>query len=502
MTSTRAVKGGGSLKERAGYPGVWRLRWRDGKGAEHGTTFRGSRTAAAAELRERVRLSDGAIPVTKQIAEQGRTVGDLLDAWLAFSERSGKAARYVAENRRAIETRLRPALGGIRLERLTVKDIDDMLGKWTREGLTGATMRRYLAPLRTALGQARRWSWIDANPAALATIPSGKASAETLTPTPDEHGALVRKAAERSDAAMVTAIRLACTTSARRGELAALRWSDVDLDAGTLTIARSADRYGNEGRTKTRQSVRTLQLDAGTVAMLKERQRTSDGEHVIGLRVDQITDRFRKLVELTPGVRRGVRFHDQRHAGASHMLAAGVARTAVAARLGHASARTTMQVYAHALPGADDSAPAIMGKLALARNRRRHTACPEPLRPDAPNRRCGAGRGRCQCVVTSGELAALRWSDVDLDAGIVTLARSADRCGHEGPTKTRARRTVQLDAGTLAMLRGRQGQTDADHVLGLRADKITDRFRKLVADTRDVRDGIRFHDERHAGARK
>ena len=360
MAKDRAAYGGGSMTERPGYPGTWRLRWHDG-GRSRETTFKGSRAQAAAELRECVRLAGGAAPAVDAV-EDGHTVGELLDAWLEHSEASGKSARYVAENRRAIDTRLRPAIGGIRLDRLTVRDVDGMLSKWSRQGLTGATMRRYLAPLRTALGQARRWGWIETNPAELATIPRGKASAETLTPTPDEFGALVRKAAERKDAEMVAAVRLAYVTSARRGELAALRWTDLDLDAGTVSIARSADKDGHEGPTKTRQ-VRTVQLDPGTVAMLKERQRISDGEHVLTLAVNQITDRFRKLVAVTPGVRPGVRFHDLRHAGASELLAAGVTVAGVAARLGHASPRTTMQVYAHALPGADDAAAAIMGEL-------------------------------------------------------------------------------------------------------------------------------------------
>jgi integrase len=107
-----------------------------------------------------------------------------------------------------------------------------------------------------------------------------------------------------------------------------------------------------------------VQLDPGTVALLTERQRTAEGEHVLTLTVDKITDRFRKLVATTPGVRTGLRFHDLRHAGASELLAAGVPIAAVAARLGHASPRTTMGVYAHALPGVDDAAASVMGGLA------------------------------------------------------------------------------------------------------------------------------------------
>jgi integrase len=361
----RAPRGAGSLVERPGYKDSWRLRWRE-NGRTRETTFAGSRSAAAAELRHLSALAGNAPPVAQDA--EAKTVGYLLDAWLAQLD-GDRAARYVAENRRSVETRLRPAIGAVRLDQLTVKHLDDLYGTWSAEGLTGATIRRYAAPLRTALGQARRWGWIETNPAELATIPRGKASAETITPTPDEFAALVRAAAQPTeqrpggDSDMVTAIRLAYVTSARRGELAALRWSDVDLDAGTVTIARSADRNGVEGPTKTRQR-RIVQLDPGTVALLNERQRIAEGEHVLTLAVDKITDRFRKLVASTKGVRAGLRFHDLRHAGASELLAAGVPVAAVSARLGHASPRTTMGVYAHALPGVDDAAASVMGDLA------------------------------------------------------------------------------------------------------------------------------------------
>lgn len=358
----KAAYGGGSATEHPDRPGVWRLRWRE-NGRTRETTFRGSKAAAHAELRERIRLAGGAETANlPDVVEDGRTVGDALDAWLAQVD-GDRAPRYVAESRAAIDRRIRPEIGGIRLDRLTVADLDRLLKKWARAGLTGSSIRRYFAPLSASLKLAHRRGWATTNPAELATLPRGKASAETITPTADEFGALVRKAAELGDVDMVTAIRLAYVTSARRGELAALCWSDIDLDAGIVTFARSAGRDGSEGPTKTRQT-RAVLVDAGTVAMLAERQRTSDSEHVLSVSVDKITDRFRKLVATTPGVRTGVRFHDLRHAGASEMLAAGVTIPAVSARLGHASPRTTMQVYAHAVDGADKAAATIMGELA------------------------------------------------------------------------------------------------------------------------------------------
>ena len=80
VTANRAAYGGGSIKERAEHAGQWRLRWREG-GRYRETTYRGRRSAAAAELRERVRLAGGAAPTDADEQDSaGRTVGDLLDA--------------------------------------------------------------------------------------------------------------------------------------------------------------------------------------------------------------------------------------------------------------------------------------------------------------------------------------------------------------------------------------------------------------------------------------
>lgn len=364
----RAAYGGGSMTERDGYPGTWRLRWREA-GRPRETTFQGSRKAAAAELRERVRLAGGAAPTeaptTTAATEDGRTVGDALDAWLAQID-GDRAVRYVEESRAVIERRIRPAIGRIRLDRLTVRDLDAMLSAWAREGLTGSSLVRYFAPVSAALKLARRRGEVAENVAELVTMPRGQASREKVTPTPAEVAELIRTAEAKGDADTATALWLAYATGARRGELAALRWADVDLDGGTVHIAASVDRQGRIGTTKTGKA-RTLALDPATVGLLRQRRGDADKTApVLGLNVDKITDRTRKLVAACAEagtVRPGITFHDGRHASASELLDAGVAIPAVSARLGHSSPRTTMAVYAHAVQGADQAAPAVLGDL-------------------------------------------------------------------------------------------------------------------------------------------
>jgi integrase len=330
------------------------------------TSFKGSKSQAAAKLRDLL-IEAGSAPLP-DAAPVERTLTDLLAAWVGHLESVGRSPRYVHEARRTIDTRIGPALGAIRLDQLTTKHLDDVYGRWAREGLSGDTIRRYAANVSSALAQGMRWGWNDRNPADLVTLPKGKAARKTLTPSADEIGALIRAAEDKGDTDMAAAIALAFVTGCRRGELAALRWSDVDLDAGTVHVCRSMGRVGAElveGPTKTGKE-RTVVLDPKALALLQLHHQRSDADEdgrVIDLTPDKMTDRFRKLVAATPDVRDGIRFHDQRHATATQLLGAGIDAPSVAKRLGHANARTTLTIYAHALPAGEDAAALVMGGL-------------------------------------------------------------------------------------------------------------------------------------------
>ncbi len=161
--------------------------------------------------------------------------------------------------------------------------------------------------------------------------------------------------------------RLALATGALRGELVGLRWSDVDLDAGTITFQNAITTAGGrtfEGLTKSGQR-RTITVDAGTVAMLQglrsgpvvslDARRggyvfaNPVGEH---LHPQDVTDAFVDLVkasDLPPGMR----LHDLRHVHGSWLLDAGHSAVAVARRLGHSRTSITTDVYGHRAEDAD-----------------------------------------------------------------------------------------------------------------------------------------------------
>ena len=130
--------------------------------------------------------------------------------------------------------------------------------------------------LSAAMGAAVRWEWIRSNPADVAKKPRQRA------PQPDPpsaaEAARILEAAWAQDEAWGTLVWLVMVTGIRRAEVLALRWSDLDLDAGVVTVRRNLVRVGGESiekDTKTHQ-MRRLALDQATVDVLTEHRRAYD----------------------------------------------------------------------------------------------------------------------------------------------------------------------------------------------------------------------------------
>jgi integrase len=133
-----------------------------------------------------------------------------------------------------------------------------------------AIVRQVHAILRRALDQAARWGWIPANPAALASPPR-LGSVKIRPPTPEEVSRLLATAYE-ADPDFAVLLWLDATTGARRGELCALRWGSVDLEAAELLILRNLFQAAGrlvEKDTKTH-AARRLALSADSVGLLEE----------------------------------------------------------------------------------------------------------------------------------------------------------------------------------------------------------------------------------------
>lgn len=161
---------------------------------------------------------------------------------------------------------------------------------------------------------------------------------------------------------------LGAATGARRGELLALRWSDVDLDAGILRISRSVGLVGGQLYWKAPKNGegRTIMLGPSVVAELR-RHRAAQGERRLAhgpryhadedlvvakidgapIRPDYASQAFRNLVRRA-GLPPSVHVHTLRHSAASFLAAAGVPPSDIAAVLGHKDGGAlALRVYVH-----------------------------------------------------------------------------------------------------------------------------------------------------------
>ena len=240
------------------------------------------------------------------------------------------------------------------------------------EGLSARTVRYLHTIIHGVLGQAVRDGLLVRNPADAATPPTAK-EAKAPEMHPWDAGQLAAFLGWAEGAAQNYPLwHLLAMTGMRRGELLALRWRDVDLDAGTVSVRRSAGmvRVAGEGADVVEGSTksgkpRVVDLDGEAAAVLrawrKDRgsmalQLITPGSLVFGdiegqhRNPEHVSRQFARDVERCGQVP-GIRLHDLRHTHATLLLLAREPVHVVSQRLGHASPMVTMTIYAHVLPG-------------------------------------------------------------------------------------------------------------------------------------------------------
>jgi integrase len=315
-------------------------------------------------------LSDVAKGNTARGAE---TMGELLDRWLEHGERvKGWSPTTVRSNRHVVEGKIRPALGKIRLSKLTARHLDQLYADLRAKGNAPSTVRLVHALIRSALHQAERWDLVDRNVANRANPPAA-AAPYIKVPSPEQVQGLTDAAYELALAEgnrhpeLATLVPIAALIGARAGEICALRWTDLDWNARTLTIARSVYAVSGGGwaekAPKTRSGRRTLALDHTALAWLTLRHEQAQDlaqEHGAKLfeegfvfagevdgsaptRPDFLSKWFADLADLA-GV--DVTLHSLRHYAATQSVAANIDIRTIANRLGHAAVGFTLQTYA------------------------------------------------------------------------------------------------------------------------------------------------------------
>jgi integrase len=311
----------------------------------------------------------------------------LVDEWLLAVRPPRVRPSTWASYRMAVERHIVPALGGVLLQGLTPAHLTafyrmllDDGRRDGRGGLAPKSVRNIHGVLHAALRDAVRWGYLPRNIAGAADLPKG------LTPemhvwSPEQLRAFLDQV--RGDPLYAGWLLLA-TTGMRRGEVAGLRWVDVDLDAGRVSPRRPRVVVNYEvvvSEPKTAKGRRSLALDPATVAALRQhRTRQLEQQLAVGPRWQDSglvftwpdgrpihPHRFSKWFEQHTRVAGlpKIRLHDVRHSYATAALAAGVPAKVVSERLGHANIAITMDTYSHVLPGLDAQAAGAVARLIL-----------------------------------------------------------------------------------------------------------------------------------------
>src|SRR4051794_1734718 len=351
-------------------PGVWEVRvftGRDARGrpTQISRTVRGGKRDAQ---RLAVQLDGGPGRATAA----GRTVADVLDAWVEHNSDTWAPSSARDQRSRVKAIKLDDTLTRMPIARLSVADVERWHARLRRAGKQDAGIKNQHGALRAALSQAERWGWVNANAAALAQLRTTRARTRTSI-SAGEVRAVVAAATEFDPAAGL-ALRLAAITGARRAELAALRWDDVErgklaIDSAIEAVARGdGNPVLRDSATKTA-NVRTLPLDAVTLELVDSvrREREPYGPWMFGVgpelvNPDRIGYWWRRAREKAC-IDKKWRLHDLRHWSATSAIGQGHDVRTVAERLGHADASMTLRVYAHAFAAADKAVAKGLGDL-------------------------------------------------------------------------------------------------------------------------------------------
>lgn len=349
-------------------------------------------TGKSKQIRRRAKNRDHARELLKELLDspaqpsatnEGLTVAQYLDQWATTTlPVSGVKASTMDIYRSLITSPLRPTLGKVRLDKFTPAEAERWLARLDAhrgrprtpratksnpepkpipgKPLAQSTKRQAFAVLSLAMKTAVRDGLIPENPLQDVARPR-KVRTEVPVMTAAE---VERMLAAAEGTYYESLIVFVANTGVRIGEALALRWDDVDLTRATATIRRGS----LDADTKTAAGLRTVPLLPDVVAVLKERRKVQAADRLkvgagwqdtrglvfttgVGTPVDvHNARRTLRLVLKSAGLPTDRPWHTMRHSLASRLLNRGVPMPVVSQIIGHASIRTTVDIYGHAEP--------------------------------------------------------------------------------------------------------------------------------------------------------
>ena len=344
----------------------WQIRYRK-DGQRKYEQVNGTFKLAEKVLRERL----VAIEKGEYVGKKKLTVGAYLQSWLETYAVTNCTAKTVQGYKQSINC-YTATIASITLQKLDATHIQPIYAGMIKRGLSNRTADALHKALSIALNTAIKQGILKRNPLDNVIAPKvAKKEVEVWDAETRAKAMTVLKESQYGDF-----YQLGLMTGMRRGELAGLKWANVNLANQQLQVVNTLQRITGQGllngQPKTERSRRSIALSADTVALLHKirgRQITdqievsdawTDSGYVFtdasGMPIDpNLATRAFKKVLATAGLPK-LTIHGLRHTHATILLEQGVNPKVVSERLGHASVATTMDIYSHVLPDMQEKA--------------------------------------------------------------------------------------------------------------------------------------------------
>lgn len=277
------------------------------------------------------------------------------------------------EEMRKLTKRVYPAIGHLRIDKITPRQIQAFLNSMARDGanvrtgkpLSPKTIQHHLELVSDVFGYAIKMDIVSDNPCSKVTIPKGEIKEKQIYS--QEEMALLLTKMENEPLKYKAFFYLMAYSGFRRGEMLGLEWKDIDFEHNVISIRRTSNQTAKRGiytdTTKTKRSQRTLKISPYIMEMLKELKAEQDAE---ALKLGDYWVETDRLFTQDNGEpqhpnttyewlkrfckRENLPFHgihSFRHFAASSMISAGLDVTTVSGALGHTNSGTTLNCYSH-----------------------------------------------------------------------------------------------------------------------------------------------------------
>lgn len=301
------------------------------------------------------------------IATSNQCLYAYIDEWLKlYCKQKLKETTYKSY-KRAIDYRILPVLGEFEIGELKPTHGQAFVKHLVDEGLSERYIEYCFTVVKSALKQAVKWEILQKNPFQYVEVPRPRRKKEHATWSIEEINRFLHYA-KFDNPIYYYIFMLALHTGMRRGELLGLKWSNVDLERGIISVSETLV-YDGEGfrfsGVKTSSSRRTISIDIKDCDELRKYRKLQnefklaafeyDDQDIVFCREDGrpiyprtlaiIFDRVTKKAKVPK-----IRLHDLRHTHATVSLEIGIPPKVVQERLGHASIKVTMDTYAHVTP--------------------------------------------------------------------------------------------------------------------------------------------------------